>query len=264
MNDRGSDFPDLIRIMDRLRSPTGCPWDRKQTIEKLKIYIIDEAYEVLESIDSSDRDQLSEELGDLLFQIIFVARLAQEEGAFDIDEVINKIRAKMIRRHPHVFANARVSDPEQVLNQWEKIKIEEGKRPKTSAVAGVPQVLPALYRAYRLGLKAGRVGFDWPDPEALMSKVHEELRELHEALSADDYRAAGDEIGDLLFALANLARHIDREPEGLLRKANARFEHRFGMMEEMAADRNTPLTEMSIEEMDRLWETVKRELKRKE
>jgi len=253
----GQDLPRLTRLMARLRAPDGCPWDRRQTVNDIKTYLIDETYEVLQAIDSGDRKLLCEELGDLLFQIVFVAHLAQEEGAFDMDGVIRGIEEKMIRRHPHVFGEARVSTPREVLRQWDAIKEDEGKPPRTSAVSGIPETLPALYRAYRLGMRAAKVGFDWPDPAEVIVKVREEVRELEEAISGQNTDHIGEELGDLLFVLANLSRHMNREPEGLLRNANRKFTRRFRWMEETLRERGSSPDEASLEEMERLWGQAK-------
>lgn len=240
-----------------MRGPDGCPWDRRQTLSDFKVYLIDEAYEVLQAMDAADRKLLCEELGDLLFQIVFIARLAEEEGSFGIQQVIELIEEKMIRRHPHVFGDSSVSTAQEVLDQWEAIKASEGKSSGSSILAGVPESLPALYRAYRLGLKAAKVGFDWPGPKEVMAKVKEELGELEERFCQGDRDGAAQELGDLLFALANLARHLEREPEGLLRQANQKFLRRFQQMEEALKERGRSLSDVTLEEMDRIWGEVK-------
>jgi MazG family protein len=257
MDETPSRFAQLTRIMARLRGPGGCPWDRIQSMEALKVYLIDEAYEVLGAVDSGDRSLLCEELGDLLFQIVFMAQLASEEGAFDMEQVIRGIEEKMIRRHPHVFGRAEASTPAEVMGRWEEIKVQEGKAPRTSALSGIAEALPALYRAYRLGLRAARVGFDWPAPHAVLAKAREELEELEEALQGGNVRAASEELGDLLFALASLARHLGREPEGLLRDANAKFTRRFQHMEDALGRRGSSPAQSTLEEMERLWEDAK-------
>jgi tetrapyrrole methylase family protein/MazG family protein len=257
MEQQGSSLPRLASLMARLRGPEGCPWDRKQTLQNLKVYLIDEAYEVLQAIDAGDPQLLCEELGDLLFQIVFIARLAQEDGSFDLEKVIQGIHEKMIRRHPHVFGHATASTPQEVLSQWDAIKKTEGKPAPTSALSGVPDGLPALYRAYRLGLKAAKVGFDWPGPREVMHKVREELGELERALEKQQTDRASQELGDLLFALANLARHLGREPEGVLRQANQKFQRRFEMMEQALKARGISPREAGLEQMEQLWEEVK-------
>jgi len=257
MEQQGSSLPMLASLMARLRGPEGCPWDRKQTLQNLKVYLIDEAYEVLQAIDAGDPQLLCEELGDLLFQIVFIARLAQEDGSFDLEKVIQGIHEKMIRRHPHVFGHATASTTQEVLSQWDAIKKTEGKPAPTSALSGVPDGLPALYRAYRLGLKAAKVGFDWPGPREVMHKVREELGELERALEKQQTDRASQELGDLLFALANLARHLGREPEGVLRQANQKFQRRFEMMEQALKARGISPREAGLEQMEQLWEEVK-------
>lgn len=257
MGERGENLERLTGLVARLRAPDGCPWDRKQTMRDLKAYLIDEAYEVLKAIDSSDRRLLCEELGDLLFQIVFIARLAEEEGSFGIRQVVEFIEEKMIRRHPHVFGDSRVSTAQEVVDQWEAIKAAEGKSPATSALGGIPEDLPALYRAYRLGLKAAKVGFDWPGLRQVMLKVKEELGELEERISQGDAHGAARELGDLLFALANLARHLQRDPEGLLRQANQKFSRRFEKMEEVLRASGRSPREAGLEEMERIWGEIK-------
>lgn len=257
MKKQGSSLPKLASLMERLRGPQGCPWDRKQTLQNLKVYLIDEAYEVLQAVDSGDPQLLCEELGDLLFQIVFMARLAQEQGSFDLEEVISRIEEKMIRRHPHVFGDASASTPQEVLNQWDSLKKAEGKSSGTSALSGIPEGLPALYRAYRLGLKAAKVGFDWPGPREVMDKVREELGELEKALEKQQTARASQELGDLLFALANLARHLGREPEGVLRQANQKFQRRFEMMEQALKARGMSPREAGLEQMEQLWGEAK-------
>jgi len=257
MEEQGSSLPKLTRLMARLRGPQGCPWDRKQTLLNLKAYLIDEAYEVLQAVDSGDPQLLCEELGDLLFQIVFMARLAQEQGSFDLEEVISRIEEKMVRRHPHVFADASASSTQEVLNQWDSIKKAEGKPSGTSALSGIPEELPALYRAYRLGLKAAKVGFDWPGPREVMDKVREELGELEKALEKQQTDRASQELGDLLFVLASLARHLGREPEGVLRQANRKFQRRFEIMEQALKARGISPREAGLEQMEQLWEEAK-------
>ena len=257
MEQQGSSLPMLASLMARLRGPEGCPWDRKQTLQNLKVYLIDEAYEVLQAIDAGDPQLLCEELGDLLFQIVFIARLAQEDGSFDLEKVIQGIHEKMIRRHPHVFGHATASTPQEVLSQWDAIKKTEGKPAPTSALSGVPDGLPALYRAYRLGLKAAKVGFDWSGPQEVMAKVKEEMGELDQALQGEDTEEASQELGDLLFALANLARHLGREPEGVLRQANQKFERRFRLVENCLREQGSSPREATLEEMEGLWVKAK-------
>lgn len=257
MQEQGSSLPRLARLMARLRGPQGCPWDKKQTLLNLKVYLIDEAYEVLQAVDSGDPELLCEELGDLLFQIVFMARVAQEQGVFDLEEVIRRIEEKMIRRHPHVFASAAASTPQEVLNQWEVIKTSEGKPSPTSSLSGIAEDLPALYRAYRLGLKAAKVGFDWSGPQEVMAKLKEKLKELDQALEQGRTEQAAQELGDLIFAAANLARHLHREPEGLLRQANLKFQRRFQAVEEALNAQGKSPEQATLEEMEQLWQKAK-------
>ncbi len=257
MKEQGISMPRLANLMTRLRGPQGCPWDRKQSFQSLKSYLIDEAYEVLQAVDSGDLELLCEELGDLLFQIVFMAHLAQEQGSFDLEEVIQRIEQKMIRRHPHVFGQAKASNAQEVVEQWHAIKKAEGKPSPSSALSGIPEELPALYRAYRLGLKAAKTGFDWPGPQEVMAKLREEFQELDQALEKGQMEDAAQELGDLLFAAANLARHLDKEPEGLLRQANMKFQYRFELMEKTLHGRGKSLHEATMDEMEQIWQEVK-------
>ena len=250
-------FEKLVDIMAKLRSEDGCPWDRIQSMDTLKAYVIDEAYEVVDAVESGDRDHLCEELGDLLFQIVFLSQLGKEEGAFDIGDVIRVIGEKMIRRHPHVFGDEQASDPDAVKDRWEQIKAEEGKKPRTSVLSNVPETLPALYRAFRLGVRAAKVGFDWKDVEGVMEKVREEFGEMESAIAGGDRESASEELGDLLFSLAMLSRHLEREPEGLLRKTNAKFIRRFQWVEKSLKENGSSPEESTLEEMDRLWDEAK-------
>ena len=240
----------LVDIMRRLRDPeTGCSWDREQTFETIAPYTIEEAYEVADAIERRDMDDLKDELGDLQLQVVYHARIAEEQGAFDIGDVIDAISAKMIRRHPHIFGDETHSPG------WEVLKAaERGHREDTSALAHVALALPALKRAEKLQRRAARVGFDWPDVSGPVAKIHEELAEIDAAQSQDE-RAA--EIGDLLFSVVNLARHLDVDPEAALRGAAARFEKRFRMVEALA---DRPLADMHIDELEALWQRAKREL----
>ena len=250
----------LLGIMDRLRDPGGCPWDREQSLRTLTPYLLEEAHEVIEAIESGDADHHREELGDLLFQVVFQSRIAREEGKFDFAAVCDAISGKLTRRHPHVFADVTVSGSGEVVKNWERIKAEErkekGQAPR-SAIGGVPMSLPALVRAERLTEKAGAVGFDWPDARSVLAKVREELGELEEALEGGRQDRIGDELGDLLFALANLGRFVKVHPEEALRGTLRRFESRFHHIEAaLLAGGRTP-RESTLEEMDRLWTEAK-------
>jgi MazG family protein len=262
----------LLSIMARLRGPDGCPWDREQTLATLRPYVLEETYEVLEAIDSGDPEAHREELGDLLLQIVFQARLAEEEGRFDFAGVADAISEKLLSRHPHVFgtgarsADARpdpdspgVRDADGVLRQWSALKKKENeaKGRGKSVLEGVPRELPALARAERLTEKASRVGFDWPDAAGARAKVAEELGELDEAVESGDRARMEDELGDLLFATANLARKLGIPPEGALRGTLGKFVYRFEYVEDALARRGVPHGAATLEEMDRLWDEAK-------
>lgn len=256
MPDTGKKFKELIDIMMRLRAPDGCPWDRKQSYKDIAAHTLEETYEVLHSIDREDYDMLCEELGDLLLQIIFYAEIARGEGRFTIDDVIEKIRAKLIHRHPHVFGDAKVSGAEEVLERWEELKKKEGKK---SILGGVPGELPALLKAFRLGEKTSRVGFDWPNAEGILKKVEEEARELHEAKESGDAKRVDHEYGDLMFTLANLGRFLGIDPEGSLRRATGRFMGRFNAIEKKALGRGLALNKLTAEQWDEFWEEAKKD-----
>jgi MazG family protein len=250
----------LLAIMQRLRGPGGCPWDREQTLSTLRPYVLEETYEVLEAIDAGDVAGHREELGDLLLQVVFQAELRREEGVFEFADVAEAISEKLVSRHPHVFGDADVKDAEGVLRQWAALKREEKRRKGggVSVLEGVPRELPALARADRLTEKASRVGFDWPDAAGARAKVAEELAELDAALGAGDRAAIEHELGDALFALANLARKVGVAPEEALRAAVGRFVARFSHVERELARRGVPHGGASLEEMDALWDEAKR------
>ncbi|HKQ60137.1 MAG TPA: nucleoside triphosphate pyrophosphohydrolase [Candidatus Polarisedimenticolaceae bacterium] len=262
MEAKPASFADLVALMDRLRGPDGCPWDREQTYATLRGYALEECYEVVEALDRGDPAALCEELGDLLFQIVFLARLAQEQDRFTIHDVIDSITTKMVRRHPHVFGAAVAETSEDVLRNWERIKREEKTAtPAASSVLdGIPTALPALLKAQRLGTKAARIGFDWPGPAAVLQKVDEELSELREAVRRDDARAARDELGDLLFALAMLARHLRLDPDAALERTNRKFRRRFAWIEAELARDGRSAEQAGSEQLERLWSVAKREL----
>lgn len=250
----------LLSIMHRLRAPGGCPWDREQTMASLRPYTLEETYEVLEAIDAGDVQGHREELGDLLLQIVFQAELRQEEGAFEFADVADAISDKLVSRHPHVFGDAKVKDAEGVLNQWAALKREEKRRKGggKSVLEGVPREMPALARADRLTEKASRVGFDWPDASGARAKVAEELGELDEAIAGGDRQAIEHELGDTLFALANLARKLGVAPEEALRGTVGRFVARFTFVEEALERRGVPHGGATLAEMDVLWDEAKR------
>jgi len=256
-----SSFDELVRIMHILRAPGGCPWDREQTHRSLKPYFVEEVYEALEAIDAGSDDQLREELGDVLLQVVFHAEIAAGEGRFDIEDVAAGIVEKLKRRHPHVFGDVSVEGSADVVQNWEAIKRREkrGKRNggAGSVLDGLPRDLPALIGARRIQEKVSRFGFDWERTEEVMLKVEEELRELKEASTANDRDAVEEELGDLLFAVANLARFVSVCPEDALRKTIDKFRKRFQYIERELPKRGKKLGEASLEEMDELWEEVK-------
>jgi MazG family protein len=256
---RGENFPELVAIMDRLLAVPGAAVGREQTLQTLEPYLIEEAYEVLESIDADDRPGHCEELGDLLFQIVFQAALRARQGAFGIDDVVRAIGQKMTRRHPHVFGDTKVSGSDEVLANWGRLKAEEhaekGKRRR--ALDGVPVALPALLRAQRIGEKAAAVGFDWPDVAGVRDKVAEELRELDEAVAGGRAEEIGHEVGDLLFAVSRLSAKVGVQPEEALRACLQRFTGRFEAMEERVVGSGKEVKDLSLAELDRIWNDVK-------
>lgn len=253
----GGGMDRLVHIMAELRSEHGCPWDREQDHASLKKYLIEESYEVVEAIESLDMYSLCEELGDLLLQIVFHARIAEENGHFKFDDVVRGICEKMIHRHPHVFGSTEVKDSEEVLVNWERLKRDE-KEAGRSCLAGVPKSLPALQRADQVQAKAARVGFDWPDHRGALAKVAEELDELKEALMTEDRGRGMDELGDLLFACVNVARLGGVDAEEALRRTIDRFSSRFEYIEQKARECDTELGQISLEVMDRWWEEAKK------
>lgn len=260
MSETGKAFEELVDIMARLRGPDGCPWDREQTLETLKKYAIEETYEVVDAIDAHDMDELRGELGDLMLQIVFQSQLAKEEGDFDIKDVIEGISAKLIRRHPHVFGDTQVSSSDEVLDRWEKIKRgEKGYEHRTSVLDGVPRNLPALMLAMEISKRAAKTGFEWPDLSAVVDKLDEEVDELKQELHAGDTSRIFEEIGDLLFTVVNVARWTKIDPEDALREMTRRFGARFRQIESAASESGKSVEEMSLEEMDAVWDRAKRE-----
>ena len=248
--------------MDRLRDPEGCPWDRKQTLATLAPYLLEEAHEVTEAVAAGEPEKLCEELGDLLLQIVFMARIGRENGWFDLNDVCDGISEKMVRRHPHVFGDREVEDADEVIRNWEDIKRDERAHEESDSVLdGVPAALPALLKAFRMTEKAAAVGFDWRKPEDVMIKMREEMDELENELGESDGAAsdrARDEMGDVLFVMANLARHLRVEPETALQRTNTVFKRRFESMEAQARASGIDFREMNLEEQDALWEEAKR------
>lgn len=268
----GDAFARLVRVMHHLRSPDGCPWDRKQTYASLRPFLLEETYEALDAIDRGDLEALPGELGDVLFQCVFQSQIAAEEDRFDITDAVAAVVEKLIRRHPHVFtpsgrpisraarARQRVRTAGAVVEQWEQIKTRERKGAGVAGgvLAGVPRLLPALLGAHEIGTRVAAVGFDWARPEDVVDKMEEEVRELREALAESPARAA-EELGDLLFSIANLARRLDIEPESALRAANHKFTRRFAAVEADLTAKGRSVHDASLEEMEASWTTVKRQ-----
>ncbi len=250
-------FKDLIKIMDILRGPQGCPWDKEQTRESLKPFLVEELYELLEALDEGDPDMIKEELGDLLFQIIFHSQLSKEKGQFDMNDVIKKISDKMVQRHQHVFGNVNLRTSDDVILHWDELKRREGKS-RGSVLEGVPKALPALLKAQKLQARAKRAGFDWKRIEDVFSKLDEEIHEFKQAVDNRDQGAIEDEIGDIFFVLVRISNFVGVNPEDALRKTINRFTHRFRYIEEKASEQGRKLSDMTLEEMNVLWEEAKK------
>ncbi len=252
-------FLRLVRLMATLRGPEGCPWDRKQTAESLKPFLIEECFEVVDALEEAKPEKVKEELGDLLFQIIFHARIAEEAGQYDIGDVVTAIVEKMTRRHPHVFGAEKLSTDREVLSNWEEIKKKEkGYEDRKSILEGVPKNLPSLLRAHRLQERAARVGFDWSHLQEALPKLDEEIAEFKESLQRDRADKIEEELGDVFFMLVNIARFLDVDPEEALRKTISKFIHRFRYIEEQSAQAGRSLSDMTLEEMEKLWQESKR------
>lgn len=258
-NSPGALFDALLDVMARLRGERGCPWDREQTRNSLKPYLIEEAYETVEALDRGQRDPMLEELGDLLFQVVFHAQIGREQGEFTMAELLERLVDKMVRRHPHVFGEGRVATAQEAFSQWERLKHEEASREgeRRSVLDGVPRSLPALLRAQRMQEKAARIGFDWKDAEAAWAKVAEEVREVEEALRQGNRARLHEELGDLLFTIVNVGRLLGLDAEGCLRESAEKFRRRFTLMETDLVSRGKSLTDSSLEQMDESWEAVK-------
>lgn len=261
---QGQSLPRLVELMQRLLAPDGCPWDREQTLETLRTYVIEEAHEVVDAIDSGDRNKLCEELGDLLLQIVFQAELGRAEGAFGPDDVVNAIVEKIVSRHPHVFGNVEVGSAREVLANWEQLKAKE--KGNKGLLDGVPRAMPALARAQRTGDKVHAVGFDWPNAQGSRDKVSEELRELDAAIAIGNKPSIEEELGDTLFALVNLARHVGVDAEAALRATTDKFARRFGHVEARVKARyggwpagkaGAPGPRLPLDELDAYWEEAK-------
>ena len=265
MSHKQADIEKLIDLVARLRGENGCPWDREQTRETLKPMLIEEAYEVLDALDMDDPEELKDELGDLLFQVIFHAQIAREKGEFELADVIDRSHEKMVGRHPHIFGDADLKTSEEVLKNWEDIKSAE-KGIKSAALPdserslldGIPSKLPALHRAYQMTAKASRVGFDWSCLEDILAKLQEEASELVEAQEENNPDSIIDEVGDLLFVAVNAARFLGVDPETALRHSNDKFDRRFRYVESSVKQQGRALNDASLEEMDALWEEAKK------
>lgn len=252
--------------MDTLREPGGCPWDREQTRETLKPMLIEEAHEVLEALDSEDPDEICEELGDLLFQVIFHSRIGKERNEFDAYEVCRRVYKKMVGRHPHVFGDVSFTDSQELLKHWEDIKAAEKRKSgtgkaKASLLDGIPESLPALYTTYQMTSKASRVGFDWEQIEGIRDKFLEEFDELKEALEAQNQERTKEEVGDLLFSALNIARYLQVDPETALKRANSKFSRRFRAMERSAKEQGKTLRDLNLDEMEEIWQSLKNSTK---
>jgi len=252
-------FPSLVELIARLRGPEGCPWDRKQTAESVMPFLIEECYEVVDALDEGSPDKVKEELGDLLFQIVFHARIAEERGRFTISDVIDANVEKMTRRHPHVFGDARLNTDREVLANWEEIKKKEkGHEERKSILEGIPKHLPSLLRAHSLQERAARVGFDWNRIDEALPKLDEEIAEFKESLKREDAAGIEEELGDIFFMLVNISRFLSINPEAALRKTISKFIRRFRYIEEHAADAEQSLNDMTLDEMEKLWQQSKK------
>ncbi|MBS1579515.1 MAG: nucleoside triphosphate pyrophosphohydrolase [Bacteroidetes bacterium] len=254
MDTLSNSFLKLVQIMNELREQ--CPWDKKQTIHTLRPMTIEETYELAESITNNDWQGIKEELGDVLLHILFYARIGKEQNEFTLNDVIEGISKKLIERHPHIYGDVKVNDEEDVKRNWEKIKLKEGKK---SVLSGVPTALPAMVKAARIQEKAKKVGFEWDNKEQVWNKVEEEIAELKEAINLQSIEKTEEEFGDVLFSLINYARFLKIDAEGVLEKTNKKFIHRFTQMETIALSKGKSLTDMSLNEMDAIWNEVKKQ-----
>lgn len=252
----GEGFEQLVSLMARLRAPNGCPWDREQTLKSLRPFILEEAYELVEAIDRSHPDAIREELGDLLLEILFVSQICAEKTHFTIWDVITSLGEKLIRRHPHVFRSKEAKDSKEALARWNEIKDTE-KRTPTSVLEDVPRALPALVRAHKLSSRAAREGFDWKSADDVLDKLSEEVQELEVARRSENADLLTEEMGDLLFTIVNLARHLKVDPEMALHTTNRKFVERFRLVEEKLAERNRNFSDAGMEEMEALWQEAK-------
>lgn len=265
MNKKDQNIESLLSIMAALRTPeTGCPWDLQQDFKSIALYTLEEAYEVTDAIERDDMEDLKDELGDLLLQVVFHARMAEEKGLFSFHDVVDAISTKMIRRHPHVFAHAEAETPDAVKQSWEDIKAAEkaqkGKLPN-SLLEDVPRTLPGLSRAVKLQKRAAKVGFDWQEAAPIFDKLEEELTELKDAITAQNQDNIEEEYGDMLFVMANLARHLKLDPETAIRRGNHKFSNRFKWMEDETKAQNKLLSDLSLDQLEDLWRKAKLNLK---
>ncbi len=250
-------FEDLVELSKFLRSPEGCPWDREQTLNTLRTFILEEAHEVIQAIEMNDIEELKEELGDLLYEILFASQICNEEGKFTVEDVVNQLYYKLVRRHPHVFGEEKAKDAEEAVKRWHGEKLKEKTRKRN--LLQIPRSLPALLRAQRVGDKASQVGFDWEKAQDVIKKVKEELGELQKAIQTNGQNLIEKEWGDLIFSLVNLARFLKIDAEVSAHKAIDVFIERFQRIEEKAKERDKSLSELTLKEMDELWEEVKKE-----
>jgi len=252
----GADFEQLVSLMAQLRAPNGCPWDKEQTLSSLRPFILEEAYELVDAIDQSHPSAIREELGDLLLEFLFVSQICSEQAQFTIQDVMSTLEQKLIRRHPHVFRANKAKDSKEALARWDEVKDSE-KQSSTSVLEDVPRALPALVRAHKLSSRAARVGFDWKSVDDVLEKLSEELRELENARNSNDAGLLTEELGDLVFTIVNLARHLKVDPEMALHSTNRKFVERFQHVERKLAEKNLDFADASMKEMEALWQEAK-------
>lgn len=261
-NDEGAKFVKLVSIIRKLREPGGCPWDQAQDEKSLRKYFLEEAYEVLDALHQEDSRALKEELGDMLMEIVFLARVFEEKKKFSIGDALDSINEKMVKRHPHVFGDKRLERADEVSEEWAKIKRQDVKAKKESSLLDyLPRVAPALHLAYEMGRRVSQVGFDWPSPEDVLDKIEEEYQELKKAMKARDKEKMEEEIGDLLFSIANLARHLEINPELALQRTNDKFKKRFNWVEKRLHELGRKWEDTNLQELDSLWEKAKKIIK---
>lgn len=260
MKEKRTSIGTLIKVIKKLRSPSGCPWDREQTREKMGSYLIEEAHEVKEAIDEGSSSRIKEELGDLLFQLLTIVEMSEEKGEFSLAEVIEMARDKMVRRHPHVFGKGAVNNSSEVVANWIRIKKEEknGMESGDSILGGIPRSIPSLHRAFLITQRASRVGFDWEDKEGVLNKLEEEMKEFKKAIKEKNQERITREMGDLLFTMVNLGRFLDISPESALKGSLDRFTSRFHYIEQRLKEKGKDPSQSTLEEMDQLWEEAKK------